>query len=831
MKLLFCGGAGEVGASCYLVQIDGKNVLLDCGIRFTSSKDALPDFRLIQESGGIDAIVISHAHTDHTGALPAISRQFPNALIYMTHMSKDLTRVLLYDSLKIMEREGEIPIYAENHVREMLNRTICFSPNFTFKPFNDSDISVTFYSAGHIAGAASIYITSSEGSLFYSGDFCGFRQNSIEGASIPKLRPDVAIFESTYGDRLHANRQIEEQRLIESIDEVIGSGGKVLVPAFALGRAQEVILILKKAINKGQLSPYPIYVDGMVKDICRVYKLNPNYLKSDLAKKIFKGIDIFYDDNVIPVESPEQRRNIIESKTPCVIIASSGMLTGGPSQMYALSLANDERSLIAITGYQDEESPGRELLKIIGKSEDRGDDRSLKLGDVEINVKCKVGKYELSAHADKMEIVNLANSLYPRRIFLVHGNPESIMSLGKEIQKDINALIYAPENGEEYTINVKKPRKQKTVVKYPNMGKEEPLTRENISQLWEFVMTNVGTSTALSVEDLIEIWGFEQTPSVVKQILNESIYFEPDRRRMFLYRAVEKSQVEKLMASKVMEVNEMLTLVDEFFPAETGLYKKGARFDEKIALLYFNFPEIARDKYRDKIKEFEKRTGWQVEINKNINTQALDEVIHNLFPESVIINKISYMPQSRKVKVITEGEPENASELSQAFKNITGLTLVINEEDKKDIEDDFLSRSNKSPMEQNQALRYIDEIFSQMPHRPYKKSVKLTKSGVKYIELSFISKAVGEQYSHIIKKMAVETGYPMTIGDSCNQIEIISIAKRLAAEKGLKLKKNPSIYLDKMLVQIVLTQDLDDNLQEEIKSRFWTLTGMTLEIN
>jgi len=830
LKLLFCGGAGEVGASCYFVQIDGKNILLDCGIRLTSSKDALPDFRLLQESGGIDAIIVSHAHTDHTGALPALSRQFPNALIYMTHMSKDLTRVLLYDSLKIMEREAEIPIYAENHVREMLNRTLCFSPEFTFKPFNDADINITFYSAGHIAGAASIYITGAEGSLFYSGDFCAFRQNTIEGAAIPKLRPDVAIFEATYGDRLHANRQIEEQRLIESINQVIVEGGKVLVPAFALGRAQEIILILKKAINKRKLTSCPVYVDGMVKDICRVYNLNPNYLKSELAKKLFKGTDIFYDDNITAVENPKQRREILESKTPCVIIASSGMLTGGPSQMYAQTLAKDERNLIAITGYQDEESPGRDLLRIMEASEtDKNRDKTLKLGDTEVDIKCKVGRFGLSAHADKIEILNLANNLYPRRIFLVHGNPESINSLGKEIQKDINSFVYAPENGEVYTISIKKPRKQKNRAEYPKMDKSKPLDSENVRELWEFITANIGISAALSVEELIEIWGYEQDALEVKRILNESIYFEPDRRRMFLYHAVKKSEIEKLAAPKVMEVNEMLALVDEFFDSETGLYKKGARFDEKIALLYFNFPEIARLKYADKIEEFEKHTGWQVEINKNINTQALNEVIYNLFPKDVLINKISFMPQSRKVRVIIDGELTNNEELHKDFQEITGLSLLINDEDEDNSGDDFLSSKN-GQIEQNQALRCIDEAFSKLPHKPYKKSIKLTKSGVKYIELSFISKVIGEQYCDTITKLAKETGYTIKLSDSCNQTEIINIAKRLAFEKGLKLKKNPSIFLDNMLVQIVLNQDIDDAVKAEIQSRFLALTGMTLEI-
>jgi len=830
LKLIFCGGAQEVGASCYLVTIDGKNILLDCGIRLTSSKDTLPDFRLIQENGGIDAIIISHAHTDHTGALPAISRQFPNALIYMTHMSKDLTRVLLYDSLKIMEREPEIPIYAENHVQEMLGRTVCFSPNFSFKLFSDSNITATFYSAGHIAGAASIYIVGSEGSLFYSGDISGFRQNTIEGATVPKLRPDVAIFESTYGDKLHANRQVEEQRLIESINEVIINGGKVLVPAFALGRAQEVILILKKAMNRGQLLSCPIYVDGMVKDICRIYKLNPNYLRSNLAKKVFRGVDIFYDDNVSPVANPEFRKEILESKNPCVIIASSGMLTGGPSQMYAQSLATNENNLIAVTGYQDEESPGRDLLKIIETDDDadKKQDRTIKLGEREISVKCRVGKFGLSAHADKMEILNIANNLYPRRIFLVHGNPEAINSLGKEIQKDINGFIYAPRNGEQYEINIKKPRKQRGMAKYPNMKRNEPLNQESIKELWEFIKDNLGTETALSAEELMEIWGYEQDVLEVKEILNNSPYFEPNPRRMFLYHAVKESEIEKLSEPKVMEVNEMLQLADEFFGYESGLYKKGARFDDKIALLYFNFPDIAKTKYYSKIKEFEVHTGWRVEINENVNKSAIDEIVYNLFPADVTINKISYMPHSGKVKVFAEGELPDGKMLSDKFKEITGLSLAVNEEDETNL--NILADTNINQMEQNEALRHIDEKFYAQPHRPYKKSIKVTSNGVKYIELSFISKPIGEKYSNVIKELERETGYSITVSDSCNQIEIINITKRLINEKGIKAKRNPSVFLDKMSVQLVVAQDIDDLIKKEIEKQFLDMTGLILEI-
>ena len=250
MRITFCGGAGEVGASCYLVEAEGKRILLDCGVRMGNAKDPLPDFRLIQEHGGVDAVVLSHAHLDHSGALPIISREYPQAPIFMTHATKDLVRALLYDSLKIMAQEEEIPIYAEKHVELMLKRIVCYSPQ-TYFTVPDSGIQLSFYQAGHILGAAAVELKSAEGTLFFSGDISFARQHTVGGAAIGKLRPDVAVFESTYGDKLHANRQGEELRLVETVKEAIASGGKVLIPAFALGRAQEEIMILQRAMNKG----------------------------------------------------------------------------------------------------------------------------------------------------------------------------------------------------------------------------------------------------------------------------------------------------------------------------------------------------------------------------------------------------------------------------------------------------------------------------------------------------------------------------------------------------------------------------------------------------
>ena len=191
------------------------------------------------------------------------------------------------------------PVYAAAHVEALFTRMrgCRFEETLEILP----GVKLTMYPAGHIAGAACIFLESKEGSLFYTGDFSGFSQNTIEGIRIPKLRPDVIITEATYGDKLHANRQVEEKALVEVVRECIEKKGKMVIPAFALGRAQEVLLILRRAMNKGELPKVKIYVDGMVRDMNVVYSRHPWYLKNALAKRIEKGNDIFYSDEIVQI--------------------------------------------------------------------------------------------------------------------------------------------------------------------------------------------------------------------------------------------------------------------------------------------------------------------------------------------------------------------------------------------------------------------------------------------------------------------------------------------------------------------------------------------------
>lgn len=833
MQILFCGGAGEVGASCFLLQVDGKNILLDCGIRMSGGRDSLPDFRMIQESGGVDAIFISHAHLDHTGSLPIISREYPEALIYMTHATKDLVRVLLYDSLKIMsQQEGEIPIYAEKHVVDMLDRIVCFSPEHPIVPFKDSDLKVTFYSAGHILGASSIYIQSKEGNIFYSGDISMTSQHTVNGATIPKLRPDLMLVESTYGDKLHANRQVEEERLVKMVDEVIARGGKILIPAFALGRAQEVILILKRAKNRGDLKGIKVYVDGMVKDICRVYRLNPNYLKNSLAKRVWRGKDIFFDDDIIQVENREMREEIIDSEAPCCIISSSGMLSGGPSQWYASRLITDEKNHIAITGYQDEEAPGRILLNLLEAEADEG--KVVALGDVRVPVRSSVGSYSLSAHADRGEILGLCHALAPRKLFLVHGEEEATVNLGREIQGEIRGQVYIANNGESHEIDIRNPRKQIRRRALPSLKRSDMLREaDEIEILWKHIRENGGEKFALSSEEILRIWNDDtefddEDVRWVMELLVKSKYFTPDRRRPFLFRIVPKHELEE--EDGPMEINKMLNLAESFFPPESGLYKKGARFDEKVALLYFNFPPVALKIYKDKIDKFEEVTGWTVDINQEYNLEAVENALYRVLPKgSIMEDKMSFYREDGSVKIVVDGlEERERQEIVTEFKVLTGLNLIVEDSASKIVSPP--PAAEEGQMEQNAAFALIDAAFAGADHRIYKKSLKQDRTGA-FIELSFITPEVGRLYGDIIDDLEKETGWNIRINPNANQNELTKLARRLLERGGLYLKKNPSVYQDLKEIKVVPIETWDESLFKEVQREFLDKTCYTLLIS
>lgn len=455
MHVHFLGGANEVGASSTIITIEGQRILVDAGIRMNSTPNKqLPDF---SDLGAIDAVLLTHAHTDHTGALPVLMRDYAptRGKVYCTAATKAITRVLLEDNANRLEREKQedkSPQYTLDDVTSVLS---CIEEVSYCKPIPicDGVLTATWIPAGHILSASMIYLEGERGSILMTGDVSVTNQLTVPGVdgqlSHWLARPDLMVMESTYGDHQHTDRAEQEAKLVQDVANTIADGGKVLIPVFAVGRSQEVILILKRAMERGQIPEFPVYVDGMVRKVNDIYKRFFNERSWGLQGRVKPGEDLFSSDSIKRVESKDERSSIL-SGDPCCIVASSGMLKGGISNHYAEQLVRAQKNLIAITGYQAKGTPGDELLKLSAVNGSK--ERVWPLNDEKsVPVRCRVERYSLSAHADQSELTQLVEKVQPRKLFLVHGDAKAREGLKQSIQKTSPAvLVELPQNGDSY---------------------------------------------------------------------------------------------------------------------------------------------------------------------------------------------------------------------------------------------------------------------------------------------------------------------------------------------------------------------------------------------
>ncbi len=311
MQVIFVGGASGVGASCLAVEIANQWIIVDAGVRVDRKSDPLPDLALL-EGKDVRAIFVTHAHADHIGALPLVHQAFPTAPIFASRATGLLMEVMLADALRIMSRraaeEMEIPLYPPELVGNMLAQVRPLPVGETLTLSQVPGVNIHASRAGHIAGAVSFSFSGPDGTLVVSGDISSTPQYTVQGALPPPVEHcDLLVLESTYGARLHPNRQGEEQRLSQAVAESIARGGHTLIPCFGLGRGQEILLVLQAAQQKGQIPDFPIYVDGLVRRVCNTYLLLPEALPPTLQRQIRKGYLPFTGRNVSFVRDERER--------------------------------------------------------------------------------------------------------------------------------------------------------------------------------------------------------------------------------------------------------------------------------------------------------------------------------------------------------------------------------------------------------------------------------------------------------------------------------------------------------------------------------------------
>lgn len=416
------GAARGIGASCFRVQIGPYEIVLDAGTRPKGS-DPLPAFELLERP---DLLLITHAHADHIGAVPIFHQQFANVPIICTPGTREIAHVMLTDSLKVQKtfkRQGNED-FAQLFDWEDLDRTLLHLQTqpvgVDFSPL--PGLTVRFVHAGHIVGAACIYLQYGDRSLLYTGDFNTTSSRTAEGLKLADLpQADILITESTYGADTHPSRRTQERDLIEAIVAVVAAGGNVLIPAFALGRAQEILLAIRTSALFHSLD-VPVYVDGLVREVTDVFQSQLEFLPTSV-QNFAKNQPPFFGEakpRIVSIANPKERP--LAMAHPSVIIASSGMLTGGASIYYAKTLLERENAAVFISGYTDEESPGRLLQNLEPGSE-------IELDGAQLTVRARIQRFGLSAHADRVGITQVIHRVNPQHLILIHGSTTALHDL------------------------------------------------------------------------------------------------------------------------------------------------------------------------------------------------------------------------------------------------------------------------------------------------------------------------------------------------------------------------------------------------------------------
>lgn len=688
MQVVFLGGASGVGASCLAVEIDRRWLLVDAGIRVDRSSDRLPDLAFLEDKQ-LAAIFVTHAHADHIGALPLVHQRFPDVPMYTSIATMRLMEVMLADALKVMSRrateELEIPLYDEALVDGTLRSLRALPIGGTTTVAELPDVTIHTSRAGHVAGALMLGFEAPAGRLVISGDVSVAPQRTVLGAALPSLRyPDLLVLESTYGTRLHPNRQAEEQRLALAVAEGIARG-HVLIPAFALGRAQEIILILRAAQRDGLIPEFDIWVDGLVRRVCSAYATIPEALRPGLAKQIRDRGQAFFGRTIRPVETPAQRTEIIEGAPSC-IISSSGMLTGGPSAWYACRLAERPEASILITGYQDEEAPGRRLLQLAERGEG-----TLNLEGASIAVRCRVSQYSLSAHADGAELAGIVRGLGPRSVALVHGDPDARAALAARLRE--HGTVYLPRDGSALDVRA---RSRPTAARYApaplpaipvGIGGGAELDLSGLARLWEALQGEQGAPMVTTRELARAWWGNTAGPdedATVETILaTPQPYFValPAVPGLFRVRSGTATQPGQAPAIRPDQTGIQASISRHLGDAP-DLYHRGVDPVTGAVTLKFHFPAVARERYADAIAEVGRETGVAVQVDPNPHQGLLAEAALAVLPPSIQPLKAPSIHHTEQVvRIQCDGEQIAADDIqaaAQRFQATTGWRLELN---------------------------------------------------------------------------------------------------------------------------------------------------------
>jgi hypothetical protein len=442
------GGSREVGRSAFLLQTPESRVLIDCGVNVASDERAFPHLEVpelrLQE---LDAVIISHAHLDHMGFVPYLYKYGFEGPIYCTPPTRDLAVLLQLDYVDIAECEDKPLPYNKKDIRTFVQHTIPI--NYGDVTDIAPDIRITFHNAGHILGSAIVHIHIGEGlyNVVYTGDLKFGRTRLFSPATYTFPRLETLVIDSTYGgaEDIQPFRENAEKEFIRVVNETIQRGGKVIVPVFAVGRAQEIMVLLDDCRRKGMLDEVPVYLEGMIWEATAIHTAYPEYLSPELREQILhQDRNPFLSEMFTRVTSPDQRAQVIEGE-PAVILSTAGMMAGGPVMEYFKALAPDPRNTLVFVGYQCEGSLGRRIQKGWREIPLRGAGGRVEEVKVNMDIRTIEG---FSGHSDRAQLLNYIRRISPKpeRVICCHGDNNKCIDLASAIHKLFKIETRAPLN-------------------------------------------------------------------------------------------------------------------------------------------------------------------------------------------------------------------------------------------------------------------------------------------------------------------------------------------------------------------------------------------------
>lgn len=449
VRLSTLGGFRQVGRSGILLRTRESQVLLDCGINpgSTNPLNAFPRLDAPEfDIDTLDAVIISHAHLDHCGFLPFLFKYGYDGPVYCSAPTSNLMTLLQLDYLDVAGKQGNIAPYDQKNIRDCVLHTLPLRHGIVTDI--SPDIRLTLHNAGHILGSSVTHLHIGEGlhNLVYTGDFKYAKTTLLEAATSEFPRVETIITESTYGapNDIMPPRIVAEEKLSSIINETLEQGGKVLIPVPAVGRAQEIMLVIDNYMKRGQMKEAPVFIEGMISEATAIHTAYPEHLAREVRRSILhEGINPFQSDYFTIVEHPSARDDIVEGE-PSIIMATAGMLEGGPIIDYFGRLASDKLNTIIFVSYQINGTLGSRVQKGLTQAPVMG-----KNGKIEfIRVRLRVESIEgFSGHSDRRQIISYIRRLTPRcdKLIVGHGERAKCLSLSNFFRRRFRMNSVAPE--------------------------------------------------------------------------------------------------------------------------------------------------------------------------------------------------------------------------------------------------------------------------------------------------------------------------------------------------------------------------------------------------